>query len=159
MHILYDLRDATAHLDILDQFASDYIPEYSGQRMISVNLSDWNPGHSQTTEEMFNSAEGQSTPFEPCSSLGILPIGAPQKALNLSLLLEPYHFAVEAWARVRYLLNESARLCGFPLLLQEADDPRNPFKGWKRTFREQALNGLPIDVSDSRSTRGETTPQ
>jgi len=151
LRLLYNLRDATAHLKILGQVASDYIPKYSGQHMIAIDLSKWSSTrYKETARELFEEAVGLSLPFERCTSLGVLPIGPPQTALGFSFLVEPYHFAVEAWTRVSCLLNESTKLIGSPVQIQDTvDDPKNWPRNWTRTFREQALDGLPFNASGS----------
>ena len=151
LRLLYSLRDATAHLEILGQLASDYLPKYSGQHMIAIDLSNWGgTRYRETARELFDEPVGLPLPFEPSTSLGVLPIGPLQTELGFSFLVEPYHFAVEAWARVSYLLNESARLMGSPVQIQDTvDDPKNWPRNWTRTFREQALDGLPFNASGS----------
>jgi len=147
LQLLYSLRDTVAHLEILGQFASDYVPRYSGQHMIAIDLSNWTTRHGETAQEMFEEAVDLPSPFEPCTSLGVLPIGPAQTALRLSFLVEPYHFSVEAWSRVGYLLNESAKLIGSPIQIQDTvDDPKNWPRNWTRTFKDQALDGLQLNV-------------
>jgi len=147
LRLLYSLRDASAHLEVLGQLAIDCFPRYSGQRIIAVNLSNWMLGHGETPESVFEAVSDPLAPFEPCSSLGVLPMGPVQQQLKCTLLVEPYHFGVAAWARVRYLLNESARMIGYPVQISDTvDDPKNWSRNWARTFRDQALDGLELNM-------------
>lgn len=147
LRLLYSLRDASAHLEVLVQLVIDRLPKYSGQRIIVINLSEWIRGYGETPERMFEAVSDLLVPFEPCSSLGVLPMGPVQQQLKCTLLVEPYHFGVTAWARVRYLLNESARMIGSAVQIPDTvDDPQNWSRNWARTFRDQALDGLELNT-------------
>ena len=147
LRLLYSLRDASAHIEVLAQLVIERLPKYSGQRIIVLNLSKWTPGNGETPESMFEAVSDPLVPFEPCSSLGVVPMGPVQQQLKCTLLVEPYHFGVTAWARVRYLLNESARMIGHPVQISDMiDDPKNWSRNWARTFKDQALDGLELNM-------------
>jgi len=151
LQLLYSLRNAPAHRKVLKQFTVKCLRKDSWQRIIVVDLSNWTSDTEKTSKSMFEAVADISTHSEPCSSLGVLPMGQLQQLQpgpKYTLLLEPYHFSVAAWARVRYLLNESARLTGSPVQIQETADGKDWGINWTRTFMDQALDGLQLNVPE-----------
>jgi len=151
LQLLYSLRNAPAHRKVLKQFTVKCFRKDSWQRIIVVDLSNWTSDTEKTSKSMFEAVADISIDSEPCSSLGVLPMGQLQQLQpgpKYTLLLEPYHFGVAAWARVRYLLNESARLIGSPVQIQETTDGKDWGINWTRTFMDQALEGLQLNVPE-----------
>jgi len=150
LRLLYGLRNAVAHRNLFESLTVFHSSRHSIPPMVSMNLSDWRSDEGRTAEQLFGELEDPQLPFEPCTRLGVLPVNSSLKALGYRFLVEPYHFSVEAWLRVRHLLNESAKLMGIPdQLLQTNDDSSCQYPGYVRSFKREALSGLPMEITNS----------